>query len=368
MSAELSVLTSDPHHPPGLHVGNLLRHLDSNLDGIDSSEPLSATLMTGGRSNITYLLSQGSRSWVLRRPPLGNVLPSAHDMGREYKVLAGLAAAGFPVPQPFLLCSNTAIIGAPFMLMEYVPGRVIATSTDSQHLEPGEAAQISSVVVDTLARLHSVDPTSCGLSDLGRPHGFIERQVERWAAQWALTKTRELSALDILIHWLRGQIDSIPPYRPSSIIHGDYRLDNLILGSSQNEVVAVLDWEMATLGDPVADLAVTLVYWSEPGDTLRRAIPVADLVTSRPGFWTRAQIVSTYADSTGIDLDHLELCLALACLKLAVIMESIHLRTLQGQQLGDAAEQAGPMAAAATALAEMGVQVTRKRGLEALGM
>jgi len=337
------------------------------LDDVSTAAPLTARLMAGGRSNVTYLLGQGQREWILRRPPLGHVMESAHDMGREHHVLSGLTRAGFPAPRPLAYCESPDVIGAPFMLMEYVHGRVIADSDAASVLTEAEAGEVSAALVGTLGRLHEVDVEAAGLGSLGRPQGYLQRQVRRWAKQWETTRTRDLLDIDRLLSWLDEQLPHLPSDAPWSLVHGDFRLDNLILDQRSAEVRAVLDWEMSTLGDPVADLAVSLVYWSRPDEPLRHTIPVAEGVTDGPGFWDRERIVHEYADATGRPLHHLDFCIALACLKLSVIMESIHFRNLAGQQLGTAggADDAS-MGAAAEALARMGVAVARGGGLAAL--
>jgi aminoglycoside phosphotransferase (APT) family kinase protein len=343
--------------PRGLRLGPLARHLGERLDGFDACAGLHARLLTDGRSNVTYVLNE---RWVLRRPPLGNVMPSAHDMGREHRVLSGLTRAGFPVPRPLHLCSDETVIGAPFMIAELVEGRVLEVGSALAQIERDA---FCTAFVDTLADLHAIDPAACGLQDLGRPYGFLQRQVRRWTAQWQRTKTRELPVLDELIMTLAKQVADVPEGLSWGIVHGDFRLDNLILDDARPEIRAVVDWEMSTLGHPAADLAVSLVYWTEPTDVLRKELSVAAGATDAEGFWNRRRIVERYSAQTGDGLEHLDVCLALACLKLAVIMESIHKRTLDGHQIG---ERVGDMARGAEALARMGVAVARGGGLDAL--
>lgn len=351
---------------PGLHLGGLLRYLPAVVPEVDPDRPVEAQLLVGGRSNLSYLLSQAGLRLVLRRPPLGHVMPSAHDVAREYRVLSGLSRVGFPVPKPLAICEDASVIGAPFMLMEHVSGRVLATATDAAGLAPAAAERICASFVAQLARLHAVDPEAAGLADLGRPQGYVARQVRRWRDQWERTKTRDLSDLDRLASWLESQVTALPPDLPWSVVHGDYRLDNVILDPETYQVTAVLDWEMSTLGDPVADLAVSLVYWSRPGERLRQRLPVATGVTERPGFWERGELIAAYLQATGRDAAHLDTCLALACLKLAVIMESIHYRTQRGQQLGTAADDGVDMGAATEALATLGLAVAAGGGVAAL--
>ncbi|MET4638115.1 phosphotransferase family protein [Mycetocola sp. 2940] len=351
---------------PGLDPHNLREYLRDSIPGA-GDEPLSAVLLAGGRSNVSYLIEQGSRRLVLRRPPLGNILPSAHDMGREFRLLSGMGRVQFPAPAAVALCEDTAVIGAPFMLMEFVEGEVIATAEEAALLTPAQADAVSSSLVTTLARLHGVDVQAAGLENLGRPEGYLVRQVVRWSDQWQRTKTRELDDMDALSAWLGERVGQVRPDAPWSIVHGDYRIDNVILDPTDHSVRAVLDWEMSTLGDPVSDLAISLVYWSEAADVLRQDIPVSTGVTAGAGFWTRERIVEEYADQTGFDLGHLDTCVALACFKLAVIMESIHKRTRDGQQLGTASTDDGAMGVAATALARLGRSVTDGGEVAALG-
>ncbi|MFM7064734.1 MAG: phosphotransferase family protein [Actinomycetes bacterium] len=348
----------DDADPPGLRLEAVRGWLDRAGVGLDCSAPLTATLFPGGRSNVTYLLMDSSGGCaVLRRPPLGNVLPTAHDMAREYRVLSGLARTGFPAPAPLALCEDADVTGAPFLVMGYVPGRIIATADDAVALSPQERTDISASLIATLAALHAVDLDSAGLADLGRPQGFLPRQLSRWATQWELTRTRDLASMDRLRQRLELSIAALPDDLPSSLVHGDYRLDNVILGPDGAEIRAVLDWEMSTLGDPLADLGLMLVYWSRPDDRMRRVIPVAQGVTGAPGFADRGQLVDLYAAATGHSLHHLDACTALACYKLAVITESIHARALSGKQLGAGADDMHAMGEATVALATLGEQV-----------
>lgn len=350
----------------GVRLEQLHRYLAGQLPELSLERPLDARLLTGGRSNVSYRLNQGDRSWVLRRPPLGHVMPTAHDMRREHRVLTGLSLVGFPVPRPLVLCEDESVIGAPFMVMEYVSGRVLATADDAASISAADATQLSTAFVETLVGLHAVDVAAARLQELGRPDGYLSRQVRRWLQQWERTKTRDVDAVAHLGSWLETRVDALPVRMPWSVVHGDYRLDNLIIERDGTGIRAVLDWEMSTLGDPVADLAVALVYWSRPGETLRHRVPVASGVTDGPGFADRTALVSSYAISSGRDVTHLDMCLALACLKLAVIMESIHFRNLRGQQLGEAARGDVDMSAATDALLDLGHAVMSGEGLDAL--
>ncbi|MEJ6494273.1 MAG: phosphotransferase family protein [Actinomycetes bacterium] len=356
-----------PTDPPGLKLDSLLQWMSSNISGVDDSARLQTTLLAGGRSNISYKLTDASgSSWVLRRPPLGHIMPSAHDMGREFRVLSGLNSVSFPTPKAQGICADEEIIGSKFMLMDFVDGRVIESAETAMTLSDVQAGVISQNLVDTLAKLHRVNPADAGLDQLGRPEGYLQRQVKRWGEQWQLTKTRELVEIEELHNWLEDAISKLPTNLPFAIVHGDYRIDNVILDPKTSEIIAVLDWEMSTLGDPISDLAISLVYWSQAGDTLRNQIPVAQEVTSGPGFWTREQVVQRYVSQTGYDISHLDECVALACFKLAVIMESIHHRNLSGQQLGAAAGAQSTMGQATVALTKLGLAVISMGAIAAL--
>lgn len=352
--------------PDGLRLAPLADWMRAAGVDVDSSAPLRAELLAGGRSNISYRLIDGAgRDWVLRRPPLGHVLPTAHDMGREFTVLSGLNRVGFPTPRVVALCEEPDVIGSSFMLMDFVAGRVVDTSEMARALGPDEAMVACSSLVDTLAALHAVDPRAAGLEGLGRPDGYLERQVRRWTQQWGLTRTRDLPDVDLLGSELTDRVRGVSS-TTAAIVHGDYRLDNTILGTDAPTVEAVVDWEMSTLGDPVMDLAVMLVYWMDPGDGLRGSVPVAQHITDQPGFWNRQRVVDRYAERTGLSLQSLDFCTALACYKLAVIMESILARSLQGQQLGSGATEIDGMRQATQALAAMGRAVLARGALAGL--
>jgi aminoglycoside phosphotransferase (APT) family kinase protein len=353
--------------PPGLPLELLTPWLSRHVPVLDSSAPLTARLLTGGRSNLTYeIVDAAGQRFALRRPPLGHVMPRAHDMAREYRVLAGLGAVNFAVPDVHALCEDETVMGVPFMLMGFVDGRVIADSADTATLTPEQADTVSATLIAGLAALHKVDIASAGLSDFGRPEGYLQRQVALWGRQWENTKTRDMPEIEALARWLAQHVAYLPTLLPTSLVHGDYRLDNVILDPGLRSLRAVLDWEMSTLGDPVTDLAITLVYWTESGDVLRRAVPVAQDLMSGPGFWSRERVIDEYASATGFDLSHLQFAVALACYKLAVIMESIHYRSRAGHQMGATTERNEDMGAAAEGLAALGVEVMSRGALEGL--
>jgi aminoglycoside phosphotransferase (APT) family kinase protein len=297
----------------------------SDVDALDFE------LIGDGRSNITYRVSAGERSWVLRRPPLGHVLPTAHDMVREFRVIAALADTPVPVPRAIALCEDTSVNDAPFYVMEYTPGVIVGGTElpDGFAEKPAERRAMGLALVDTLVALHAIDPETVGLGTFGRPQGYVERQVKRWSQQWERSSTGPLPEIDELIRRLRAALPESPA---PAIVHGDYRLGNMALDPADpSRVIAVFDWEMATLGDPLADLGYTLIYWADPGE------PASTLgsVVSGPGMLTRAEIVAEYAQRSGRDVSAVDFYQVLALYKLAIISEGIYARFVAGQTLGD---------------------------------
>jgi aminoglycoside phosphotransferase (APT) family kinase protein len=300
-------------------------------------------LIAGGKSNLTYRIASDAGELVLRRPPLGHVLPTAHDMAREYRVQTALADSDVPVPRTLWFESADGVLEAPFYLMERVVGHVCRNSLPPGYADRTEdRAEIGNTLVDTLAALHSVEPDSVGLGEFGRPAGFMERQLRRWSDQWERSKTRDVAPLDELRDALTA---SLPRQRGGTIVHGDYRLDNTILHPTQpGSILAVLDWEMSTLGDPLADVGAMLAYWSEPGDDeILVAARMMPPVTAAPGFPTRAQAVARYAAQTGFDLADIDWYQAFAYFKLAVICQGIALRAAGGSMLGSGFDTAEAM-------------------------
>jgi aminoglycoside phosphotransferase (APT) family kinase protein len=309
--------------PEGLDLDRLaayLREVRPELAG----PPLTAEIIAGGKSNLTYRVEAGDRTYVLRRPPLGHVLATAHDMGREHRVITALAPTPVPVPETFLLCRDETVIGAPFYLMAYVDGTVFRDPAQAGPLGTEGRRRLAYAMMDTLAALHAVDPAAVGLADLGRPEGFLARQVKRWGAQLDQSRSRPLPGVDRLHDRLAA---TVPPSGPSAIVHGDYRLDNLLCDPAGTAVRAVLDWEMATLGDPLTDLGLLVTYW--------------DAVGYGAGFPSGADLVARY----GGDVDALHWHIALGCFKLAVIAEGIHYRHTLGQTVGEGYERFATMAA-----------------------
>ena len=318
---------------PGVQHAAVERFFAEHVAG--AAGPLRFTLISGGRSNLTYLVESAASEvsrWVLRRPPLGHVLPTAHDMAREYRVLAALRDSAVPVARPLALCEDASVNGSPFYVMEYAPGVVLSDALPPGFAESAaERHRIGAALVETLVALHAVDVQRVGLAELGRPDGYLERQVHRWAQQWERSKTGPLPAIETLARRLARALPISPP---PTLVHGDYRLGNLALDPRDpGRVVAVYDWEMATLGDPLADLGYTLVYWAEAGE--RIGAPLSSSLTAQPGFATRAELVEAYARATGRDCSAVDFYRVLALYKLAVISEGIYARHRMGKTYGE---------------------------------
>ncbi|TQM09008.1 phosphotransferase family protein [Pseudonocardia kunmingensis] len=316
---------------PGLDLGRLRAHLDAERPGMVRGE-LRGHLVAGGRSNLTYEVGDGHSTWIVRRPPLGHVLATAHDMAREHRVITALRDTAVPVPRTFALCTDPDVIGAPFYVMEKVEGVPYRTADELARFGPDEVRAIALRLVDTLAELHAVDPAGVGLGDFGRPDGYLARQVKRWKQQLDASRSRDLAGADAL-H--RRLAESVPEQQPAAIVHGDYRLDNVLVDDGQ--VRAVLDWEMATIGDPLADVGLLLVYQRrhELGGTFVGGVATAS------GFPSPQEVVARYAERSGRDLSRLGFYLALGYFKSAVICEGIHYRYQQGQTVGEGFDTVG---------------------------
>lgn len=322
-----------PSDPPGLPVAVVEEHVRRELPDLLQG-PLVAELTSGGRSNLTYTLTDGHTRWVLRRPPLGHVLATAHDMAREHRVLAGLAPTAVPVPAPLLL-AGPEVIGAPFYVMEFADGRVLRTREQLAALDGPVARVAAQDLVDVLVRLHAVVPAEAGLGDLGRPAGYLDRQLRTWQRQLAASHSRDLPDLDALAGRLEA---AVPTTQRDTVVHGDYRLDNVVVDPTDGSVVAVLDWEMATLGDPLTDLASMVVWWSGVNGL---DLPVAAAPGEVPGYPDGETLVAAYADGTGLDLADLSWYLGFAYFKIAAIFEGIHYRSQQGLTVGDGFDRLG---------------------------
>ena len=323
--------------PEGVDLQSLRGFFADHVDGA-GGRPLSAELIAGGRSNLTYAIGDGDHEWVLRRPPLGHVLPTAHDMAREYRVISALAETDVPVPKTYALCEDTDVNGAPFYVMERVHGRILRTGEEMVSLTPEEAAACSHELVDVLARIHAVDYEAVGLGNFGHPEGFMERQLRRWNQQWERSKADDLPEIDDLARRLRN---ALPESGPPAIVHGDYRLDNTMLAPDDaGRIAAVLDWEMSTLGDPLADVGLFLLYW---GQADAQIIATGQAIEEQAGFASRDEVVEMYAKTTGRDVSNLDFYAVFAFYKLAIIVEGIAARYRMGKTLGEGFEHMGEM-------------------------
>jgi aminoglycoside phosphotransferase (APT) family kinase protein len=324
---------ADLADPAGLDLARVTAWLTANVESV--RPPFTAQLLAGGRSNLTFSITDADgRRLVLRRPPTGHVLQSAHDMSREHRIVAALAPTPVPVARTFGLCEDTAVTGAPFYLMELVDGVVLNGLADGLDYPEASRPAAARSLVDALAALHAVEPDAVGLGDLGRTEGYLERQLRRWHKQFHASKTREIPLVDE-IHDALAQ--AAPPQRWTGVVHGDYRLGNVIL-SPDGEVQAVLDWELATLGDTLADIGWLLTYWTEAGETGR---PPADAPSAAPNFPSRDEVAARYAAATGRDLSDLPFYVAFARWRLACIAEGVVARYQAGAMGEDDADVEG---------------------------
>lgn len=312
--------------PAGVEPDRVTAWLESHVPEL--APPLTFQVIAGGHSNLTYRVDDtAGRRWVLRRPPLGHVLATAHDMSREYSVISALAATDVPVPPAVGLCEDTSINSAPFYVMDFVDGAVLRNRTEAARLDPAVLRRCGDEIADVLARIHAVDPDSVGLGELGRKEAYIERQLRRWYGQWEQSKTRELSAVDEVHHALASHV---PTQARTTIVHGDYRLDNCLIGPDGG-IRAVLDWELCTLGDPLADVGLLLVYWTEPGD---HQAALGDSATVLDGFPSRAALLRRYShaadEALEAALDDINYYVAFGYWKLACILEGVYARYQAG--------------------------------------
>ncbi|MCW8835595.1 MAG: phosphotransferase family protein [Rhodospirillales bacterium] len=310
-----------------LDTSRLEPYLREHLEGAEGE--LDIAQFGGGHANLTYMLKFGEREYVLRRPPLGPVAPSAHDMTREHRVLSRLWNA-FPLaPRSFLLCQDHDIIGADFHVMERRRGIVIRTEMPKAFEgKPDLNRRIGEMLVDTLADLHTVDPAAVGLEDLGHPDGFVARQVEGWTKRWHASKDKDMDTIDRLIAWLA---DTMPPSRHVSLLHNDFKLDNMIVDAIDPATpVAVLDWDMCTRGDPLLDLGNMLNYYTEATDPSSWR-SVTAMPSWNEGFPTRDTLVRRYGERTGFEVGDFAWYHAFGAFKLAVVLQQIYIRYLKGQ-------------------------------------
>jgi aminoglycoside phosphotransferase (APT) family kinase protein len=331
-------------------------YLRTRLPGVAGA--LEIEQFPGGHSNLTYLLRWGDHEYVLRRPPLGPLVPKAHDMGREHRVLDALWPVFAPAPRPWLLCEDPGVIGAPFYVMERRRGVVVR-----RELPPSWAADerarraLGETVVDTMVDLHAVDFAAAGLGELGRPEGFMARQVRGWAERWERARDRDVPAIETLAAWLAARVPSPPP---PTLVHGDLKLDNMMVAADDpRRVVAVLDWEMCTTGDPLADLGTLLGYWTSEGDPYARA-EHGGYVSEQPGFPTRDELVARYAARSGRDVSRIAFYEVFARYKTAVVVQQIYIRWKRGQTRDP---RFGQMAPRVEALAESALALAERSGL-----
>jgi len=314
----------------------LRRHLAELLPG----SPLDSTALEleqfpGGHSNLTYLARLGGHEFVLRRPPFGPVAPTAHDMPREYRLLRAVHPLFQLAPQPYLLCEDSSVIGVPFYLMERRRGLVVRRDTPKEIGDNLDLRRrVGEGMVDTLARLHSVDIYSSGLVNVGKPVGFVTRQVKGWSERWQRSKTSELLEIDRVIEWLADRIPPEPDRaagRPATLVHNDFKLDNTMLDPNDPaRVVAVLDWEMCTVGDPLVDVGIFLCYWAMKDDPEARRESISPVTTER-GWMTRQEVVERYAEKSGRDLSGIAFYEVFALFKTAVVLQQIYYRYVKGQ-------------------------------------
>lgn len=321
--------------PRGLDLGRLRGHLDAARPGLVAGE-LSGRLIEGGRSNLTYVITDGSARWVVRRPPLGHVLATAHDMRREHRVIRALHGTAVPVPEPLLLCEDESVLGAPFYVMEYVEGVPYRTADQLAPLGPERTRRAVLGLVDTLVDLHAVDPAAVGLGDFGRPEGFLDRQLRRWGKQLAASRGRDLPGIDEL-HGALGR--ALPDSPAPTVVHGDFRLDNVLIGGPDDTIRAVLDWEMSTLGDPLTDLGLLAMYSADLG----MADSPVSTTSGAPGHPSPAELIERYAARSGRDTAAIAWYTAFAWFKLAVILEGIHYRFTLGQTVGAGFDRIGEL-------------------------
>ena len=335
----------------GINEVNVGRWLNDNIDGFTS--PYSYSLIAGGRSNLTYKVTDSAgRHVVLRRPPLGHVLATAHDMAREHRIVSAIGSSSVPVPRTLGICTDLSVNDAPFYVMSFVEGVVLDSPTKGETLQTPLRRVASGHLIDVLADLHSLDVDDIGLGDLAKRTGYIERQVKRWTTQWENSKTRDLSAIDEVARILAN---NIPPQQGVVVAHGDYRFGNCLTDIATGQIVAVLDWELCTLGDPLADLGYIGVYWTDNGHPLLREVDPSGI----EGFPKYAELVQRYADKTGRDVSNVGYFRAFSSWRLAIISEGVFARFTKGA-MGDTDQDTAVMKASTEVLAESALQAVRE--------
>jgi aminoglycoside phosphotransferase (APT) family kinase protein len=309
-----------------LPMGVLETYLTRHLPG--TTGPLVVEQFPHGHSNLTYLVRLREQEFVLRRPPFGNQVKTAHDMGREFRVLSKLSAVYPLAPRPFLYCDDPTVLGVPFYIMERRRGIVLRRAeTPGVTIDPATARQLSTALIDNLARLHGLDYRAADLAELGKPEGYVTRQVTGWINRYANARTDDLPEMEQVGRWLG---DHIPAQSEAALVHNDYKYDNLVLDPANlTRIVAVLDWEMATIGDPLMDLGTTLGYWIEATDP-EEVRAGAFGPTAVPGSLTRRELVARYAEQTGRDVSNILFYYSFGLYKIAVIVQQIYARYVRG--------------------------------------
>ena len=334
----------------GIDVERVGAWLDNNIEG--AKGPYTYQLIAGGRSNITFKVTDAKgKEMVLRRPPLGHVLATAHDMAREHRIISAVGKTGVPVPPTLGLCTDEEVNGAPFYVMAFVDGVVLDSPEKSELLPEHLRMTASEDLVDVLADLHAVDVDAVGLGDLAKREGYVERQVKRWSTQWQNSKTRELPAVEEVAKLLAA---NIPVQQGVAIAHGDFRFGNVLTSVTSGKITAVLDWELCTLGDPLADLGYIGIYWTDPGQPVMRFNDPSGL----PGYATYDHLVERYARKTGRDVSHIGYYKAFASFRLAVISEGVYARYLHGA-MGDQNVDLEPLKVGTENLAESALRALK---------
>ena len=344
-------MAPEANHVQGIDVAKVSEWLADNV--ADARAPFSFQLIAGGRSNLTFLVTDDNGiRYVLRRPPLGHVLATAHDMAREHRIISAVGQTNVPVPATLGLCTDETVNGAPFYVMNFVDGVVLDNAEKAELLDKSLRRSASFNLIDVLCELHDVDIDAVGLGNLAKREGFIERQIKRWSTQWENSKTRELPEMDEVVRLLSTKV---PRQQDVSIAHGDFRFGNVLTDVATGRIAAVLDWELCTLGDPLADLGYIGVYWSDgPASALRANDP-----TPAGGFTTYGELVERYATKTGRDVSGVDYYVAFSCWRLAVISEGVYARYLHGAM--------GNQEGIDMTVMKAGVDALTIRALEAVG-
>ncbi len=344
-------MAPEANHVQGIDVAKVSRWLADNVAG--ARAPFNFQLIAGGRSNLTFLVTDDNGiRYVLRRPPLGHVLATAHDMAREHRIISAVGQTDVPVPATLGLCTDETVNGAPFYVMNFVDGVVLDNAEKAELLDRSLRRSASFNLIDVLCELHDVDIDAVGLGNLAKREGYIERQIKRWSTQWENSKTRELPEIDEVVRLLSTKV---PRQQDVSIAHGDFRFGNVLTDVATGRIAAVLDWELCTLGDPLADLGYIGVYWSDgPASALRANDP-----TPAGGFTTYGELVERYATKTGRDVSGVDYYVAFSCWRLAVISEGVYARYLHGAM--------GNQEGIDMTVMKAGVDALTIRALEAVG-